>query len=170
MKTLVIHAPDPTTDFLRHMYKDLAFTVIRSDIGDELLKKMIRKHDRILMLGHGTSDGLLGYGRYIIDSDFADDLRKKEVIAIWCYASNFVQKYKLKTPFSTGMFISETQEAYAEGINPLENQIENSNDHFSFLMKYYLHGKRSIDEIRKSYLILSDEVTEFNADQFYSNI
>ena len=57
-----------------------------------LLLKLIRSHDLIIMMGHGTDKGLLGFDKYVIDSSLIDELRKKICICIWCYASDFVKK------------------------------------------------------------------------------
>lgn len=184
MKVLVIHPIDPTTNFLSsslvHM-KD--FTIIRTNLGDSLLKKLIRAHDIIIMMGHGTEDGLIGYDRFMIDSSFVDDLRKKICICIWCYASTFVQKYKLKSPFSTGMFISEVEEAYLEGIPFKKDEIFESNSVFA---SSYLRGlfasivdKKFSKEVLKelegyyetyAWGIKNSQIIKFNIEQFYSNL
>lgn len=40
MKTLILHAPDPTTNFLSNYPSDA--TIIRTDIGDSLIRKLIK--------------------------------------------------------------------------------------------------------------------------------
>lgn len=140
MKTLLIHPKDTTTDFLCKSYND-DFTLIRTNISKSLLLKLIRSHDLIIMMGHGTDKGLIGFDKYVIDSSLADELRKKICVCIWCYASDFVKKYELETPFSTGMFISEIDEVYLEGLNYSEDYLElrSSNYHFSRLLKNSFH-------------------------------
>ena len=52
---------------------------------------MIEKHNKIILLGHGTPGGLLNprVGGYIVDDSFADILKEKEVVSIWCYSDMF---------------------------------------------------------------------------------
>lgn len=59
MKTLVIHPKDITTDFLSDIYSDKDWTVININVSKSFLKKQIKEHDRIVMLGHGTGEGLV---------------------------------------------------------------------------------------------------------------
>lgn len=82
--TLVIHPKDQTTDFLSEIYLDKNWTVINTNTSKKFLKEQILTHDRIVMLGHGTEKGLLGYDRYIIDSTLVYLLREKECVCIWC--------------------------------------------------------------------------------------
>lgn len=110
MKTLVIHPKDITTDFLSDIYSDKDWTVININVSKSFLKKQIKEHDRIVMLGHGTGEGLIGFKRLIIDSNYVYLLRDKITVCIWCNADNFVKKYNLKG-FYTGMIISEMDEA-----------------------------------------------------------
>lgn len=55
---------------------------------------------------------------------------KTNTIFIWCYASDFVSKNQLKG-FATGMFISEEIEAFANGVDCTEAEIEISNNAFA---------------------------------------
>ena len=54
MKTLLIHAEDATTDFLSTIYEDKEWTIIKKNIGKSKLKALIKDHDIIMMMGHGT--------------------------------------------------------------------------------------------------------------------
>ena len=69
-KTLVIHPTDPSTDFLKLIYKDRGFTEIHEDFDANRLTSAIEQHDRILLLGHGYPNGLLNYYETIIDESF----------------------------------------------------------------------------------------------------
>ena len=112
MKTLVIHPEDYTTRFLTVIHEGHDdWTVITHDVSHKVLKEQIKKHDRIIMLGHGTGWGLLGHGRFVIDSSLVYLLREKDCVCIWCNANDFVEQYGLKG-FYTGMIISEMDEAY----------------------------------------------------------
>ena len=52
MQTLVIHPADITTDFLNMIYQKLDCTIITGRISKSKLKRTIKQHDRIIMLGH----------------------------------------------------------------------------------------------------------------------
>ena len=171
MKVLVIHPKDVTTDFLSNSYNS-DFTVIRTEISDTILKKLIRSHDIIIMMGHGTQDGLIGFGRTYIGSDFVDDLRKKFCICIWCYASDFAQKYKLRTLFSTGMFISEMEEAYLEGLRNISNfDLSSSNYEFANALSRSFEdlSQNVFNTILGYYQFDSSQVRKYNIDLFYTN-
>lgn len=127
MKTLVIHPKDPTTDFLSIIYSGTDYTIVNDiTVSRSKLCDLIKAHDRIIMLGHGTGHGLGAmedkyFFRYIIDSRMVYLLREKELIAIWCNADEFAKKYQLKG-FITGMIISEVEEAimYCVQASPAE--------------------------------------------------
>ena len=66
MKTLIIHPKDVTTDMLCLVDRDMNCTIIRNNLPNSELKRLITEHDRIIMLGHGTEDGLIGFDKFII--------------------------------------------------------------------------------------------------------
>lgn len=136
MKTLVIHPKDFTTRFLSEIYSGKDWTVISDNISHSKLKKAIKDHDRVIMLGHGTKDGLIGHGRFIINSTLVYLLRDKpESIYIWCNADEFVKKYDLKG-FYTGMIISEIEEAILCCVNfKSSSEIDDSNIMFAKSIK-----------------------------------
>lgn len=135
MKTLVIHPSDTTTDFLKAVYLDKPdWTVVNNSISKSKLIKLIKSHDRIVMMGHGTPHGLLGFGRYVIDSNYVQFLREKSTICIWCNADAFVEKYGL-SGFYTGMIISEYGEAYMCSVPTKPGCIEKSNIKFANAIK-----------------------------------
>lgn len=130
MKTLVIHPEDHTTDFLKPIYASLPdTTVVMGGVGRKEIHALIEGHERILMMGHGSSTGLFSMGRYgvryfekIVDHESVPYLRGKENIFIWCYASDFVKTHDLKG-FSTGMFISEVSEARICNVSQYDQQM-----------------------------------------------
>lgn len=169
MKTLVIHPSDRSTDFLKIIYENHLddWTIINDCvINKEKLRNLINSHDRIIMLGHGTSCGLLNptcYG-YIIDESYIDLLKDKETISIWCNSDSFFKKYNLKG-FHTGMIISEvSEEYYILGYSPLnKEEILNNMIKFSNIVKECINKK---PEEMKEYIlnnyIFNDDVTRFN--------
>lgn len=156
MKTLVLHADDRSTDFLKPIYSELknktVYTKYNEKSGDKYkLIKEAKQHDRIIFLGHGTPGGLLGWGNLFHDPEFINVLKTKndQLIYIWCHASTYVIKHKLKG-FSTGMFISEVGEASFYSIQATQKQIDHSNNLFAELVgKNLLSGNINMEELKK---------------------
>lgn len=171
MKTLVIHPKDETTDFLSKIYEGKGFTVVIDNISTSKLKNLISENDRIIMLGHGTPKGLLGYGRNIIDSNLVYLLKSKICISIWCFADVFVKKYKLRG-FYTSMFISEIYEASYEGFyNISQNEIDSSNNNFSNVLSKYLDDNDILEKVKLEYGSSDSEIVKYNCQGLgYNNI
>jgi hypothetical protein len=74
MKTLVIHPADRSTDFLCPIYEPVKNkTVITGGITKEQLRKYIRDHDRIQIMGHGSPAGLFGVGQFDTEDPYIID-------------------------------------------------------------------------------------------------
>jgi len=138
MKTLVIHPKDESTDFLNKVYRSIDnLTLVRDQATKNQISAMIRSHDQVMMMGHGTPNGLLSVGQfpgalgYIIDDTFAPLLAEKaNSVFIWCNADQFVIKNGLGG-FYTGMFISEVAEAYLMGFrDTTQREVDESNGSF----------------------------------------
>jgi len=140
MTTLVIHPDDRSTDFLRPIYQDLKHkTVITGPITRDGLHALIKAHDRIIGLGHGSPSGLFsmssgGYGSYILGASEVEVLRGKELVSIWCHANQFMERHRLNGLYS-GMFISEVSEARYYGLNEVtQADVNESNDAFAKIL------------------------------------
>ena len=140
MTTLIIHPDDRSTDFLRPIYQDLKHkTVITGPITRSGLHALIRAHDRIIGLGHGSPLGLFsmssgGFGSYILGASEVEVLRGKELVSIWCHANQFMERHKLNGLYS-GMFISEVSEARYYGLNEVtQEDVNESNDAFAKIL------------------------------------
>lgn len=167
MKTLVIHPKDVTTDFLSKIYLDKDWYVISDNISKSGLKSQIKSHDRIIMLGHGTSDGLIGHGRLIIDSSLVYLLREKDCVGIWCNADMFFSKYNLKG-FYTGMIISEYDEALMFSLYPFTNsQISESNELFSSCIKESIDSDNMLENVLLMYKMCDNPIVDFNNKNIY---
>lgn len=110
-RTLVIHLKDKSTDFLKLVYKDKDYDVINDFKSKEELRKAIKSHDKIIMMGHGIPYGLIDpiHHGIAIDRTFVNLLEKRETISIWCWSDQFFRRYNMKG-FHTGMIISECGE------------------------------------------------------------
>lgn len=178
-KILVIHPADPSTDFLSVIYKDINAMVIRQPISKSRLKVLMKDADKIIMLGHGTEIGM-GFVKYsdsghaifitpIIDSTLVYLLREKEEsVFIWCNADKFVKNYNL-SGFSTGMFISELNEASIFNVKATAEEIYESNDRFARIVRNHIN--KSTGElktiVREDYDIDSD-VARYNKHRIYN--
>jgi hypothetical protein len=168
--TLVLHPHDPTTDFLRAIYEDKGWDVINEPlIRPEQVTRLIKKHDRVVMLGHGTPEGLFGGFGFLIEENQVPALKAKTVIAIWCHANQFVEKHGLKG-FYSGMFISELPEAWLYGIgNTDEQAIEFSNDLFAVTLGKYVDSDNLLDRVKAEYFSEHDPVIRFNHKRLFFN-
>ena len=165
MKTLVIHPKDETTYFLSEIYKDKDWTVINENISKKVLKEQIKGHERIVMLGHGTERGLLGFNKFVIDSTWVYLLRDKNCVCIWCNADEFVKKYGLKG-FYTGMIISEYEESIECCVHSDLYSISESNTKFALAIKNSIDDKNMLDRVNELYKGDSS-VIDFNSKNLY---
>ena len=140
MTTLIIHPDDRSTDFLRPIYRDLKHkTVITGPITRDGLHALIKAHDRIIGLGHGSPSGLFnmssnGFGSYVLGASEVEVLRGKELVSIWCHANQFMERHRLNGLYS-GMFISEVSEARYYGLNEVtQADVNESNDAFARIL------------------------------------
>ena len=121
-KVLVIHPDDRSTDMLKAVYEGKGYDVINDPkISDEEVVEQIKSHDKIIMLGHGTTYGLISWNRttgkvrYVINDSYAELLKTKETYSMWCHSDTFFERHDMKG-FHSGMIISEEKEALMYGI------------------------------------------------------
>ena len=168
MKTLIIHPKDKSTDFLNIIHKNYTVFDVEKNSKSKL-REAIKKHDKIIMLGHGSPDGLFSskQERFIIDSNLVYLLREKLLVGIWCYASEFAIKYKLKGLFS-GMIISEMDEAYLNAVDATEEEIEKSNFMFANTIMSIedFHSKQSVLFAKQMY-DNKTSIVNFNREHIY---
>jgi hypothetical protein len=165
MKTLVIHPSDDSTDFLKKIYEGKDWTIVNDRNAcrsRKVITNLIKKHDRIIMMGHGHPYGLF-YS--CIDPDMVYLLREKLCVGIWCNADQFFNRYKLRG-FYTGMFISEVNEAKYFGITATQNEIDYSNNLFATELNKHIDMIAVHSLIKESY-IGDDAVIQFNNDRLY---
>jgi hypothetical protein len=138
MKTLVIHPNDPSTDFLKPIYSSLSkedTTIITGGVSSEDVLQLVKDHERVIMMGHGSPRGLFGINfnnSFVIDKNHVEALSyKKQNVYIWCNADQFVNNYQL-SGFYSGMFISEIYEAeFCNVQNVIQEDVDISNNYFA---------------------------------------
>lgn len=166
MKTLIIHPEDSSTFFLDIVYNPIEDkTVITKNVSKKELSDLIEKHDRIMMMGHGTPSGLLAVGQfgqyvnYIIDSSFVPQLKERDNnVFIWCNADRFVNAWGLKG-FYSGMFISEIGEAFFCGLpNTPQDIVDESNYGFCNIMAKYINEdtQKIYDNVKNDYGLIAE--------------
>ena len=179
--TLIIHPKDESTSFLKQIYTNKNVSVVTGEVTKTTLQNMILGYDRIIMMGHGSSDGLLAVNQFdtdsshIIDDSFIDVLKRKEnSIYIWCHADQFVRKFNLKG-FYTGMFISEVGEAYYCGLpGTKQPEVDESNFKFVDLMGEHINNEtiKIHEKVKEQYglLVEHNPVANYNHQRLYLNL
>jgi hypothetical protein len=179
-KILVIHPDDRSTDFLKPIYGKLPnITVITGGISYMDIRQLIKEHDIVIAMGHGSLYGLFSMGKfpnsggYIIDNMMIDLLSEKNNnVYIWCNADMFVDRYKLNGIYS-GMFISEVNESIYCGIPSTQEQINESNNIFAKVLGEQLLIESSLERVydntSQAYRLLSEsnQVAKYNQQRFY---
>ncbi len=175
MKTLIIHPADPSTTFLDIVYTPIKDkTIVDGDVSKTELMGLIREHDRVMMMGHGSPGGLFSIGKfknsgpYIIDQAMVPLLKEKDnSVFIWCNADKFVDVFGLKG-FYSGMFISEVGEAYYCGLPGTEqDQVDESNYGFCNIIAKYINQDKNLihENVKKEYGMIAEN----NPVAFYNN-
>ena len=94
------------------LFKDIEGIYLYNPTREELEKVLIENPTETFMcLGHGSSRGLFSADMhgFLLDRDNVHLLKDRDVIGIWCYASDFARRNNLRG-FFTYMFISNAQE------------------------------------------------------------
>lgn len=189
MKTLIIHPKDPSTSFLDIVYKDIPNkTLVTGGLDKQEVAQLIKEHDRIMMMGHGSPGGLFSvgqftdstskYGRYasyIIDHTMVPLLQEKEhSVFIWCNADQFVQSYDLRG-FYSGMFISEVGEAVYCGLPGTKQDIvDESNYGFVNILSGYINEDTETiyKNVKEEYGLIAEQnpVALYNHKRLYQNL
>jgi len=183
MKTLVIHPKDRSTDFLKPIYADLDdVTLVTGGWSQDRIKEAIQTHDQVIMMGHGSPNGLFTMGQfpsntylsYVIGADMVEVLNQKDNnIFIWCNADQFINKHDLKG-FYSGMFVSEVGEAfYCKVPSFTQEAVDESNNTFARQLGECLGATRAPEEIhaqiREQYGQLAEHnlIAEYNHKRLY---
>jgi hypothetical protein len=186
MKTLIIHPKDKSTDFLKIIYKNIKDKkVIIGGISKQELQEIIPSYDRIMMMGHGSSNGLFSVGQfkynievypfdlgYIINRSMVDVLKDNpNNVYIWCNADKFVLRNNLQG-FSSGMFVSEVTEGIYCGIKDVTQElVTKSNMYFcEYMGKYINEDNNTLHKIIKQKygeLAETNPVASYNNERLY---
>lgn len=179
LKTLIIHPDDPTTDFLKPIYKPIKNkTVIIGGSHKSELMHLIPQFDKIILMGHGSPSGLYAIGvwwdcsEYVIDASFVPYLKgNPNNIYIWCDADQFVECHGL-SGFYSGNFISGKIESLQVGvIGADQSDIEESNNAFSEILSRNINedNETIYKRVREEYGKLAKRncIVRYNCQRLY---
>lgn len=143
--TIIFSKRDDTL-FLKGIWKDLpdakvveVTSIFDYDRVEDALKQ---EKDLVILCGHGNDAGLYypNFEDYIIDENNVNLLRNKTVVCIWCNANDFMYEFQLKG-FSTGMFISDAEEALLYNMYDHSEAIPEANELFAKRINEFLKNK-----------------------------
>ena len=177
----IIHASDPTTKVLSHLYegrKDISAFISETSTNSEV-QHAISRDNIIMMLGHGNEYGLFSkpvkngkYDRFLITDRHVQFLRDKTCIGIWCHANKFAERYGLHGLFS-GMIISEIQEAVDWNIHTTQEEIDVEIEKFACRLRDSIsrYGLRETPCKTEEQDDVRSELTTFNYSRlfYYAN-
>ena len=153
MNNLIIHPKDSSTDFLKPIYQNVTGERIgQEETTPDAILNLIKKSDRVMMMGHGCSRGLFSirifppYKKFIVVHDEETDIfqNQNENIYIWCNADQYVLANDLHG-FYSGMFISEVGEARFCRLSEItQNIVDESNHAFSAILGKYEIGRAHV--------------------------
>lgn len=136
---LVVHGDfkDTDTKVLSTMWEGLDNVKVFRLGGDnpsgskkDLINCLEQEEDTVLFCGHGSSGGLwypfatrLGgaWGWYAFSEEDIPHVKAKNIIGIWCHASDFSRLTECRGFFSS-MFVSNSNEAHYVGIHDVDDK------------------------------------------------
>lgn len=173
---LVVHPVDSSTDFLCAAYRNHDCNVIRERLDDSFLNAMILMHDTIVLMGHGTHQGLINTvsGGYAITQGHSKKLAHKNTFMIWCNADEYVRQSRFANNTRdiayTGMIISEWQEANYCGVTTAKDyHIEESNLKLALMLNNAISSPpmHFTQYASAMYQPGDNPVMQFNSTNFY---
>lgn len=146
---------------------------------DEVEHAIQEETETLVLLGHGTSFGLLfpiiDRGEYIIHENNVLDIKAKNIICVWCNASSFVSKFDdLHNVLASSMFISNVNEAYNYSFTEYDqNTINNISRYCGQELVQLLMNEVPLKEwVMRigSHADILNEIDMFNRQGFYYQI
>ena len=107
------------------LFKDIEGIYLYNPTREELEKVLAENPTETFMcLGHGSPRGLFSADMhgFLLDRDNVHLLKDRDVIGIWCYASDFARIHNLRG-FFTYMFISNAQECLFNRCGNYDNEV-----------------------------------------------
>lgn len=90
--TIVFHKDDSSTVMLKPIYEGKGWDVYTgttyNGLSKESVHELIKRHDKVLCMGHGSPSGLFGGN---IGKEEVPLLKNKKLFCLWCYAATFLK-------------------------------------------------------------------------------
>jgi hypothetical protein len=138
------------TNTFSPLFKGIDGTLLTNPTRAEVIKVLEdNPTDTLMCLGHGSSTGLFSENFSdgpVVDSSMVHLLKDREMIGIWCYASEFARMHNLKG-FFTYMFISNLEEAKCHGMSAgvTDEMIYEENIRFSNYINELITNKTPLE-------------------------
>ena len=112
-------------------------------------KAIEAEEDMLIFAGHGTGYGLMHpsfNGDYIFCDEFIPDVKAKNVVCLWCHASDFCTQNNFPS-FSSSMFITNYNEAINNAIYGVgQDAINKTNKRFWSELRHLIMSRVPLSE------------------------
>ena len=139
MTVIYCNCGDKDTSLLREIWNGVDGAKVvevnaknEKDVASRIDQIVSEENDMLILCGHGTSFGLLSptFSSNIFNKNTLDKVKAKNVVGIWCHASEFAKLNNAKG-FYSSMFISNIYEAYANNcFNTKSDEINKATTRF----------------------------------------
>ncbi len=131
------------------LFKDIEGIYLYNPTREELEKVLAENPTETFMcLGHGSPRGLFSADMhgFLLDRDNVHLLKDRDVIGIWCYASDFARLNNLRG-FFTYMFISNAQEVFCHRFGTQTNEfVYEQNQHFASKVNELIRNETPMED------------------------
>ena len=131
------------------LFKDIEGIYLYNPTREELEKVLAENPTETFMcLGHGSPRGLFSADMhgFLLDKDNVHLLKGRDVIGIWCYASDFARLNNLRG-FFTYMFISNAQEVFCHRFGTQTNEfVFEQNQHFASKVNELIRNETPMED------------------------
>ena len=131
------------------LFKDIEGIYLYNPTREELEKVLAENPTETFMcLGHGSPRGLFSADMhgFLLDRDNVHLLQNRNVIGIWCYASDFARIHNLRG-FFTYMFISNAQEVFSHRFRTQTDEfVFEQNQHFASKVNELIRNETPMED------------------------
>lgn len=155
------------------LFKDIEGIYLYNPTREDLEKVLVENPTETFMcLGHGSPRGLFSADMrgYLLDRDNVHLLKDRDVIGIWCYASDFARLNNLRG-FFTYMFISNAQEVFSHRFGTQTNEfVFEQNQHFASKVNELIRNKTPMEDWVEILYESADRIDVDFVNYNYSNL
>ena len=155
------------------LFKDIEGIYLYNPTREELEKVLAENPTETFMcLGHGSPRGLFSADMhgFLLDRDNVHLLKDRDVIGIWCYASDFARLNNLRG-FFTYMFISNAQEVFCHRFGTQTNEfVYEQNQHFASKVNELIRNETPMEDWAEILYESADRIDVDFVNFNYSNL